>query len=358
MEFPDAESDVHLLVGPNAAGKTNILEAVAVLALTKSCLGAEEEDLARWGSEYYRVRGVARADDASGRTLEVAFQTAPRRRKVCLQGDVHVSVGRMVGGLPVVLFLPQDLDLFSGPPQRRRQFFDQLLSQVSPEYLSMLTAYARILRQRNVLLRDIARGHAAADALAVWDQQLAEAGAGVTLRRLELVEVLQCSLADELSALGESWSDARIVYERKGQERTPEAMVTELRELLSLHRERDIALQATTVGPHREDWHLDAVGRDIATFASRGQQRAAVLALVFLQVSYMELKRGERPVILCDDVFSELDDEHQSALLSCFDGHQVFVTATHVPSRLHSAHVWCVGAGTASRQRDGVCQVS
>ncbi|MDP7477522.1 MAG: hypothetical protein QF442_03680, partial [Candidatus Peribacteraceae bacterium] len=114
---------------------------------------------------------------------------------------------------------------------------------------------------------------------------------------------------------------------------------SELMDLLSHFQERDIVLHSTTIGPHRDDWKILVDGRDISTFASRGQQRTAVLALLFLQVSYLELQRGEKPVILLDDVFSELDDHHQKSLLSSLEEHQVIITTTHIPSQLHGARV-------------------
>ena len=345
---------IHLLIGPNAVGKTNILEALGILSLMKSCQGVEEEALMRWGSDYYRIRASVLYGDGTDGTLEVASQLAPRRRKACFRNDVQVPVGEMVGTLPVVFFLPQQLALFTGPPQQRRQFLDQLLCQVSTEYLRTLTRYMRILKQRNSLLRTISQGRASEQGLAIWNVQLAESGAYVTLKRLELIEMLQCTLGKELSAFGEDGDAATLVYERKGQGRELPAMQAELLQQLEHYLQRDLQLQSTTVGPHREDWHLEMNGRSLPTFASRGQQRTAVIALLFLQVSYLELRRGEKPIVLLDDVFSELDDMHQEALLRSFEGYQVFVTATHIPPELHGAHVWEVANGLLLKQEDDV----
>jgi DNA replication and repair protein RecF len=349
ISFPQAGSDVHVLVGENAAGKTNILEAISLLALTKSCHGIDDEDLIRWGSGHYRITGEMQGADQAAQRLEVACQIAPRRRKACFRNDVALPISDVVGLLPTVLFLPQDLSLFSGPPQRRRQFLDQLLCQVSPQYLTALSQYARTLKQRNSLLKEIAQRRADPAVLDLWDGQLALAGAEVTLQRLELIEVLQCTLAEELTALGETWQEVHLSYERKGEARTPADLTVELTDLLRRQRDRDVLLQATTVGPHRDDWKLLADGRSLPSFASRGQQRAAVLALVFLQVSYLELRRGERPLLLLDDVFSELDTAHQEALLQSVSEHQVFITSTHVPDQLHGAQLLSVQEGMVER---------
>ncbi|MCB9808344.1 DNA replication/repair protein RecF [Candidatus Peribacteria bacterium] len=338
MDF--SENNVHVLLGPNGVGKTNILEAVSLLSLTKSCHKAEETDIIAWGEDFYRVQGRAHCDNGEEKSFEVVSQISPRKQKVCFVNDVKTPIGEMVGQLPTVIFLPQDLELFTGSPGNRRAFLDQLLCQVSPEYLQTLMQYQKVLKQRNALLRKISDGVARRTDLGVWDEKAAETGTIVMLRRLELIEMLQCTLPEELNRLGEDWGDAILSYERKGSERTFEAAKQEMLDLLSHFQERDIIIQSTTIGPHRDDWKILVDDRDIATFASRGQQRTAVLALLFLQVSYLELQRGEKPIILLDDVFSELDDHHQTSLLSSLEAHQVIITSTHVPTNLHGAKVW------------------
>ena len=339
-EFSFGDDDVHVFVGPNGAGKTNIVEAVSLLSLLKSCQRVEEHDIIAWGQDYYRVRGCVLDDNGQEKTLELVSQIAPCKRKACYINDVKVGVGDMVGVLPTVTFLPQYLELFTGSPANRRSFLDRLLCQVSPTFLRTLMEYQQVLKQRNALLRKIRDGVCRRTDLAVWDEKAAETGTVVMLRRLELSKVLQCTLGAELRELGELWPDVSIVYERKGNACDFDGAKTEFLDLLSHFQERDIVLASTTIGPHRDDWKIFVEGRDIATFASRGQQRTAVLALLFLEVSYLELQRGEKPVILLDDVFSELDDNHQTSLLQSLNGHQVLITATHVPVELSGARVW------------------
>ncbi len=350
-EIRFAPGDVHALMGPNGAGKTTILEAIGLLSLAKSFQGAEEQDLCQWGTDFYRVRAGFLEDTGEERTLEVVSQQSPRSQKVCFVNDVRTPVLQFVGRLPTVSFLPQDLSLFIGPPLMRRRFLDQLLCQVSPEYLQTLMEYQKILKQRNALLRKIAEGTSFPSELDVWDAGLSERGGRLTLDRLELTEMLQCTLREELSALGESWVSVHIVYERSGAERTQEGLQAELLQLLRQARERDTLLQATGAGPHRDDWRIEVEGRSLPTFASRGQQRTAVLALLFLQVSYLELRRGEKPVVLLDDVFSELDARHQAALLQSLGGHQVILTTTHLPQELYGAAIYDVGDGRVACRR-------
>ena len=142
MDFGD--DLVHVLLGPNGAGKTNILEAVSLLSLTKSCQKADETDIIAWGEDYYRIRAQIQTDKGEDRQLEMVSQIAPRKQKACFVNDVKVPISNMVGQLPTVIFLPQDLELFTGSPGNRRGFLDQLLCQVSPEYLQTLMQYQKI----------------------------------------------------------------------------------------------------------------------------------------------------------------------------------------------------------------------
>ena len=340
-----SQGDVHLFVGGNGVGKTNLLEAVSILSLTRSCLGTEEADILQWGTGYYRVRGAVRDDAEQDRTLEVVSQQAPRVQKACFLNDVRRQVEEIVGVMPTVVFLPQELQLFSGAPAQRRKFLDRLLCQVSPEYLLSLTRYQQVLKQRNSLLKRIAEGTASPEDLAPWDRHLVEHGVPVTLARLELIGTLQLTLPEEVAALGENWRDVEILYDRRGSACDRDALTEEYLVQLEENRRRDCILLATGAGPHREDWHIAVGGRPIQTFASRGQQRASLLALLLLQVSYLELRCGEKPVILLDDVFSELDLHHQRALIQSLSGYQVLITTTRVPEGGVDFRLWSVAEG-------------
>ncbi|NOS67342.1 MAG: DNA replication and repair protein RecF [Candidatus Peribacteraceae bacterium] len=329
VEFPP--DDLHLFVGPNGSGKTNLLEAVALLSLTKSFLGLEEEDLMQWGTEFYRVKATMRTDGGETEELEVVSQVLPRKQKACFHNGVKLPLSTLVGRLPIVTFLPQELSLFSGPPADRRRFLDQILCQVSPAYFVALMSYQKALKQRNALLKSIAERSADVSFLPPWDQELALYGAELTLMRLELVETFNLALREEVQALGETWETVCVRYQRSGTAREQSALQAEILGALLACRERDVILRSTTVGPHRDDWSVDVDGRALPTFASRGQQRVAVLALLLLQASYLEVRRGEKPVILLDDIFSELDEAHCKHLLDAFADHQILMTAAELP---------------------------
>jgi len=366
LEVMFGEEDLHVLQGPNAAGKTNLLEAVAILSSGRSFLGAEEDDLIAWGHDYYRLRVHLLSDAREEQNIEIVSQREPRRARVGFLNDVRLPIGRLTGVLPAVTFLPQDLSLFSGSPARRRDLLNDLLVQVSPAFAASLTTYQKLLKQRNSLLHRIREGTGRVQDLTVWEEGLAREGAVITLSHLELLKVLQCTLEEELKALGESWQEVLLTYDRHpsarsgsslsldGRATTREGIEAELVHDLLHFRERDLVIGSTTIGPHRHDWRIDADGRSLASFASRGQQRTAVLALLFLQVSYMEVRRGEKPLILLDDVFSELDSVHQERLMASLKGHQVLLTTTHVPPSLAGAKLWMVGEGKVMEQGVGL----
>lgn len=338
--------DIHVLIGENGAGKTNFLEAVSVLSLTRSCRGSDEEDLRTWEKEHYRIRGTVEADDGRTRTLEVVSVAEPRRKRGCFVNDVRTTTGEYVGTLPTVSFLPEDLGLFHGAPAERRRFIDQLLAQVSPEYHVALSTYQQALRQRGAALRALAHG-GDRGMLSPWEEQLAAAGAVITMLRLELLQTVNLSLASELTRLGESWNEPHMAYLRATSSAEHAALRAELAERLRATRERDIEAQTTTTGPHRDDWQILGGGRPLPSWASRGQTRVALIALLLLQVAYLEVRRGERPVILLDDVFSELDAAHQEALLASLSGHQMFLSGTALPPAMPAGvTVWNVGSGS------------
>lgn len=343
------EGNLHLLHGNNGAGKTNILEALSILSEGESFLGRGEEELVTWGENFYRVRAEIRNDANEEMSIEVVSERSPRARRAFFVRDVRVAAKEFYGTLPTIIFLPQDLDLFAGPPAARRWLLDRALQQMLPRYRSTLDTYQKALKQRAALLRHIAAEAGCREDLCLWNGVLAKEGAAITLRRLELLGVLQCTLAEELRRLGEGWEDPALRYERTGEERTQQDIEREILRELARVEERDVLLQTTSVGPHRDDWGLIVDGRSLPSFASRGQQRTAVLALMFLLGATLELQRSEKPVILLDDVFSELDADHQQALLAAFGDHQVFITATHAPEGLERAIVWDVGRGAACR---------
>ena len=323
LDWELPEASIHLLLGRNGVGKTNILEAIGVLSEGGSFLGRDEEELVTWGEHYYRVRAQMISDAQEENVLEAVSERSPRTRRAFLCGMCGPRQKNSSAFCPRSFFLPQDLDLFTGPPAYRRRLLDRALQQVTSQYRLSSRDVSEDPQAARGASATYRPGTGRREDLMLWNAILAKEGATIALRRLELLEVLQCTLSEELHRLGEAWDQPAFQYERTSKARTePEIEEEILRELARIE-DRDILLQATSTGPHRDDWGIRVSDRDLLPFASRGQQRTAVLALLFLLGSYLELQRGEKPVILLDDVFSELDTNHQEALLSAFGDHQV-----------------------------------
>jgi len=338
----------HMLSGENGSGKTNIMEAISLLSHGRSCLKADFEDMLRFGTDFFRIRADLLADAGEAKSVECVFQVSPRRATAYFVQDVRTPLLHFIGALPSIVFLPQDLDLFTGSPSGRRSFVDSLLSQLQPDYARLRMEYEKVLKQRNALLKQIVAGETKESDVDIWDEQLVAAALPVLTRRGELLSLINETIAPELSRLGEQWHDATMQIVSGVSSDTPDVA---LRDALKKYRSRDLILQSTTVGPHRDDWQLLAGNRNIALFASRGQQRTALLALLFVSAALFSTIRGERPVIILDDVLSELDENHQRALLLRLKSHQVFVTTTH-PLEHPDIQLWSVNKGVVVPQRD------
>ncbi len=312
--------------GDNGSGKTNIVEAISILSHGRSCLKADHVDMIRFGNMHFRIRAVVTGDDAVSKTVECIFQTTPRRGSAYFINDVRTPLLSFIGVVPTIIFLPQDLDLFTGPPSLRRNFLDSLLSQLGSDYAALRLEYERVLKQRNALLKRIAQGEAKENELDLWDSELAAAGAEIVTRRNDALVTIGDLLPEELSRLAERRGRIAIIPVGSSSGENP---TTSLLESLQKFRSRDVILQTTTTGPHRDDWRIEDEGRDIASIASRGQQRAMLLAFLFVHAEFFRTIRKERPIILLDDVLSELDQDHQEALLTHLEDHQVFITSTH-----------------------------
>ncbi|HHX44003.1 MAG TPA: DNA replication/repair protein RecF [Chloroflexi bacterium] len=385
----DLPARVNVLQGDNAQGKTNLLEAVFYLATTRSPLAASDRQLIHWDAEQEVIPYVhAAATFVRGgrdRSLEVTLAKEPQstdepavttlRRQIRVDGVPRRAIDA-VGQLVVVLFLPDDIALVAGAPGMRRRYLDITLCQIDPVYCRTLSRYNRVLAQRNALLRQVRERQAAARELSVWDEQLAALGAYVLARRLwvarclaergtvihpELTggqEVLTLDYQARLSA--ERPTDSRdAVLPRMDCARLPEtaeveALEPQLRRGLDAARRDDILRGVTTIGPHRDDVRFLINGIDATIYGSRGQQRTVALGLKLAEVQVMEEHTGEAPVLLLDDVVSELDRDRSRYLLrSVARAQQVLLTTTDLgflgETFLEGACLWRVERGTVQR---------
>jgi len=319
---------LNFVVGENGEGKTNLLEALYLLATTKSHRRALEKDMVKIGESQFRV-GAHICSLGIDRKLDLGYDYVLRKKFAAVSGMHVTKLQDFVGLLNVVMFSPEDLALVKGSPSDRRRFIDILLCQVDKVYLRLLQQYTMVLRQRNEALKRIARGALKPLDLKPWDEQFAVLAQKITLRRAQAIEKLAVSFLRLTSEIN------------RGQERQSMAYVSSLargegildalgimRELERCQRE-DLRRGMSTMGPHRDDLRFLINGLPAAAYASQGQQRTAVLGLKLAEVNYMQEVTGDYPVLLLDDVLSELDQSRRAMLVQVLLGDvQAIITGT------------------------------
>jgi DNA replication and repair protein RecF len=329
----------NLLVGSNAQGKTNLLEALYFLGTSKPLRpGADPQDLIMQGKAEALVRArISQEQLGLTRDLEAQLQLG-QPKKFLLNAKKLTPLSKLYGQLPVVLFTPDDLDLVKAGPSARRLYLDMEISQASPPYLADLQRYQRALKQRNGALKMVAEGQAEWDAVEAFDELLVTSGAAIVLYRLQALAELKPLAAEAQARI--AGKDERLELDYLCSLKDPRdhaslpleagALAHQFR-LRLRERAREERGRATTLsGPHRDDLSLMLNGEPAKMFASQGQQRSTALALKLAEVQFLSLKLGEPPVLLLDDVLSELDLQRQTQLLGLLDERvQTFVTSTH-----------------------------
>jgi DNA replication and repair protein RecF len=323
----------HLVWGPNAAGKTSLLEAMVVLARGGSHRTTTDAELIRWGSDVARIEGRAGADEievALVRPGSAAAATGARKR-IRVNG-VARRAAALAERLRVVLFAPEDMLLVAGSPSLRRATIDQLASTLLPGYAAELATYSRALQQRNGLLRAIREETAAREELRYWDLPFLDAGGAVVAARHELLARLARPVADahrEIAPEEAHDGALELEYVSNAPLGSGESPRDALERRLAETAEKEVWNGTTLVGPHRDDVAFIMTGRDLSVFASRGQQRTAILALKLAELDLVTEHDGRPPLLLLDDVFSELDPARRSHLVRRIaDLPQAFVTTT------------------------------
>ncbi|MDR1619485.1 MAG: DNA replication/repair protein RecF [Clostridiales bacterium] len=338
-----------VLAGENAAGKTNILESLFLCALGRSHRTRHDGELIRYGEARARV-GLA----LQGRTgaHEIACDLFREgRRALRIDGMPLTRSGELLGHLRVVMFSPEDLRLIKQGPSERRRFMDMELSQLNPAYYYRLQQYNLALKQRNALLRD---GLSTAGALDPWDTQLAQLGAAIMRERhafMGRIAVMAAQLHNELAGDKET---LRVNYEPSTPLDEEKAQAAALLKALRENAIRDKERGGTSHGPHRDDVSILVNGMDARAFGSQGQQRTAALSLKLSELTLTRELGGESPVLLLDDVLSELDGHRQHMLASAMRGCQTFLTCTR-PEGLKDAGV---GDMAVYRVHNGMVQTA
>lgn len=310
-----------VIVGPNATGKTNLLESLYVLANTRS-FRAKDAHLIHHNADFLRV--VARVGET-----EVAYgyqNSAEKSEKKITHDNVARTLISHLGTLKIVLFEPNDLLLIFGPPDRRRRYLDYCLSQANPGYTLILQQYRRVLAQRNRLLGEWNGNEAE---LFAWNVKLTELASNITTNRLELIADLNAHLGDIYAKIAGSPEQLELQYEATvSAEDYASAFIGALQQNLR----RDLGAGFTTIGPHRDDSIIRFRGGVISASASRGEMRTVILALKLAELDYIERHTKTTPLLLLDDVFSELDESRRRFLLQTLSDRQTIITTTSADS--------------------------
>lgn len=322
------------LVGDNAQGKSNFLEAIYYLETFRSFRGARDDQIVGFGEQAFRVVGALAPEGEVGRSVEVgaAFERRGRRKKVTVDGVEPPRMGEALGRLAAVVFSPTDVELVSGGPSGRRRFLDIVLSLTEPGYLESLQEYRRVLLRRNAALKNGQTGAA----VGAWNQGLIRAGARVIVARKEWVRQ-RCEAFGDYYAAVSGGTRAHMAYRsdvRLGGSMTPDEVAEAYRESLADTAESERRRGVTLAGPHRDEVTLRLQGGqvdvDLRDYGSGGQRRTAALALRLVEARTMREVRGREPLVLLDDVFAELDPARSERVLELMEREetgQVVLTA-------------------------------
>lgn len=310
------EPGVNIIVGPNASGKTNLLEALLVVSLGSS-YRARDLEIIKHGRPWARLDGHG---PGGQRTIKIELTEGKTQKSFDIGGNPHKRLS-LQKTLPVVLFEPDHLRLLTGSPERRREFLDDILSQVIPEFSSLRRQYKRALAQRNALLKNTHNK----EQLFVWNVRLSELGGKIAQHRINLVERISKDLQKLYRSLAESKLRVGASY---GSSCGLGQYGSNMLKKLEHSSELDFARGFTAYGPHRDDLLITLNGHPASEVGSRGEIRTLMLSLKLVELSLIEELRGQKPILLLDDVFSELDGARRRALTNYLSGYQTFITTT------------------------------
>lgn len=341
------DEGTNIFYGDNAQGKTNILEAVYLSGTTKSHKCSKDKEMIRFGEQEAHIRTVVVKKD---KEYQIDMHLKNNRSKGIAINKVPIKkASELFGILNMVFFSPEDLNIIKNGPAERRRFLDSELCQLDKIYLSDLTTYNKILNQRNKLLKDMVYRPDLKDTLSVWDMQLVETGRKIIRRRKQFVDELNEIVHDIHYRISGEKEDLLLQYE-------PSIEDIFFEDELFRVKERDMRQCMTSVGPHRDDLFFSIGEVDIRKFGSQGQQRTSALSLKLSEIELVKRSIHDTPVLLLDDVLSELDSNRQNYLLNSIHDTQTLITCTgldeFVKNRFHINKIFKVVQGTVEERKE------
>ena len=313
------DKGTNILYGDNAQGKTNILEAIYVSATTKSHKGSKDKEIINFNKEEAHIRTYLEKEN-----IETRVDMHLRKNKskgIAIDGQKIKKAADLMGLLNVVFFSPEDLSIIKDGPAERRRFADMELCQLDSFYLYNLNHYNKIIGQRNKLLKDMYFQPELKETLNIWDSQLVSFGSKIIERREQFVKQLGEIIFDIHKKLSGGKEELVIAYE-------PDVSIEDFEKQMKYNQDKDIRLKQTTTGPHRDDFSFVVNGVDIRKYGSQGQQRTAALSLKLSEIELVKKISKDTPVLLLDDVLSELDSNRQNYLLNSIGNIQTIITCT------------------------------
>ncbi len=337
----DFDSGVNILYGDNAQGKTNVLEAVYYTATTRSHKSSKDKDVINFDAEEAHIKTII---DKEGLERRIDMHLRRAKSKGIAVDKVRLKKAvELLGILNIVLFSPEDLSIIKNAPSERRHFVDMELCQLDQIYLYDLNNYNKIINQRNRLLKDVHFNSEYRDMIKIWDNQLLSYGIKIINRREKFIEQLNNIIEEIHGKLSGEREKLKIKY-------APHVTADEFEDKLKNSLERDIKLKMTGTGPHRDDFIFYSNDIDIRVYGSQGQQRTAALSLKLSEIELVKQITRDNPVLLLDDVLSELDSNRQTYLLNNIGGIQTIITCTglddFVNNRFEYDKVFRVNSGT------------
>lgn len=317
------DGSTNIFYGNNAQGKTNILEAVYLSGTTKSHRGSKDRDMIRFGEDESHIETVVEKNDISYQIDMHLKKNSPKG--IAINKMPIRKASELFGIVNLVFFSPEDLNIIKNGPAERRRFIDLELSQLDKVYLNNLSNYNRIVNQRNRLLKELSFGgkKELSDTLEIWEMQMVQYGERLIARRKEFVAQINEIIAKIHQKLTGGKESLQIIYE-------PSTGDLPFEQALKRYRDRDLRMKSTTVGPHRDDIGFLTGDMDIRRYGSQGQQRTAALSLKLSEIELVRLATHDTPILLLDDVLSELDKHRQNYLLDSIHDIQTLITCTGV----------------------------
>ena len=315
------DKSTNIFYGDNAQGKTNILEAVYLSGTTKSHRGTKDKDMIQFGANESHIETIV---EKNGIKYQIDMHLKKNSPKGIAINKIPIrKASELFGIINIVFFSPEDLNIIKNGPGERRRFIDLELSQLDKVYLNNLSNYNRIVNQRNHLLKEIDYNKGALETLDIWDIQLIQYGNKIIARRQKFIEEINKIISNIHKKLTGNREDIKIVYE-------PSNGALSFEQALLKNKEKDLRIKSTSVGPHRDDIAFLVSDIDIRKYGSQGQQRTAALSLKLSEIELVKQSIHDTPVLLLDDVLSELDKHRQNYLLDSIHDIQTLITCTGV----------------------------